>query len=78
MPDEVPREDSGGLEAELEEDVSSGMDDEDDSPGFGDGTPVSSGEVVRATLDNVSGGPVSTEPALDTEVDEGRDDDNAR
>lgn len=34
-PDELPKEDNGGLDAELDEDVNSGKDDD---PGFGDGT----------------------------------------
>ena len=76
--EECSSERSGGLDAELDEDVSSGNDDDDDNPGFGDGTRVGSGDVVRAMLDDVSGGPVSTEPALERDADEGRDMDIAR
>ena len=75
MLDELPSKDSGGLDAELDEDVNSGTEDDDEGTGLG---MLGSGDAVRATLEFVSGGPVSTEPARDTEAEDGRDNDIAR
>lgn len=76
--EELPKEDNGGLEAELDEDVSSGTEDEDRGI-FGDGTRLgSSGETVLATLELVSGGTFSIEPALEAAADDGRDNDMTR
>jgi hypothetical protein len=77
--EELPNEDNGGLDAELDEEVSSGTEDDDDSTVFGEGgRPSGWGEAVLAMLEFVSGGPVLTEPALETVVDDGRDWDIAR
>lgn len=77
--DELPIQDNGGLEAELDEEVSSGTEDEDDGIAFGDGArSAGSGDAVLATLEFVSGGTVSTEPALETAADDGRESDIAR
>lgn len=73
--DEQPNKDSGGLDAELDEDVSSGTEDDDEGVGL---SLLGSGDAVRATLEFVSGGPVSTEPARDTEAEDCRDNDIAR
>lgn len=75
MLDELPNKDNGGLDAELDEDVSSGTEDDDEGASLG---ILGSGDAVRATLEFVSGGPVSAEPARDTETEDGRDNDIAR
>lgn len=72
---ELPREDKGGLDAELDEDVSSGTEDDNEETSV---CLPGSGEAVRAAVEMVSGGPVSTEPARDTEVEDDRDNDIAR
>lgn len=71
----LPTEDSGGLDAELDEDVNSGMEEDDDVGGF---ALLGSGDAGCVLLGTVSTGPVSTELARETTAEDGRDIDIAR